>query len=355
MKLVNSTASPAILHRTGADDAPQRTGILTAKTTFCFDETGGVEVDRSSPYPLFKEDEVTELGILPADTWPKVDPTLEVILLGWAHAPGGSSVQEMTVSLSVGQMRRELTVIGDREWIGAGSGARPSTPESFRSMPLTYTRAYGGRVEVLVDEESPVPLSCPFNGDGKGFDHITQAAALAKALDCPKGFPVFEPTRLMPNLENPNHRITRWDDAPLPACWATTPMQSAMLVERARRADLHNPGRPLLQVQPESLHRAHPDWVINPPPPRARVTLEGLNPSGRISFQLPDLRMVADLRAGDRIKTLPLEPRLLVLLPEESRFYIVHRNWFIYTYRENDQRVARLREESAQGQPEQYR
>ncbi|MFT4927214.1 MAG: hypothetical protein ACI8WB_003320 [Phenylobacterium sp.] len=90
--------------------------------------------------------------------WPRITPYLnngilldigyakshgEVLVAGKAFAPDHQPVARMTVSLSLGKVKKRLKVIGDRHWNGSffspASQAKP-----FLSLPLTYQQAYGG-------------------------------------------------------------------------------------------------------------------------------------------------------------------------------------------------------------------
>lgn len=352
MELVNSTPVPAAIHVSGDYEDSPRTAIVVAKATFRFDGEDGVALERQEPFALLDEDQPTELGLLPRDNLPRVDPKFEVLLLGRAHAPGEEPVAEMRVRLAVGEVRRELDVIGDRVWRGEGETARPSRPRPFRSMPLVYERAFGGRAEVLIDVDSPVEVVEPLNPAGKGFDHVERALELGEAMRAPESFPRFDRTRELPNLEDPHDRIRGWSDRPLPVCWACAPLHSGMLVERLRRKREANPDRELRLVEPETLHRAHPDWVIEPPPPAAAVLLEGLTPGGTVGFRLPELKVVGDVRYGEEERSLELPPRTLVLLPEEGRFYLVYRAFFEFPYDRDETRAVRIRLEEGWTSPD---
>lgn len=342
MEVVNTSSVPVdvVIY---APPEGRRTAIFTGKATFSFTDAGRVSLELDHPVPLWAEDEETELGLLPRDSLPRCDPMFEVILLGRAHAPHGQPVEQMMVTLAVGEERRWLTVFGNRVWVGEEREAAISAAEPFVTMPLTWQRAFGGKQGVLVDQESPIDVIDPTNPDGKGFDHIGQARQTAELFRPPPPYPQFDPVRELPNLEDPHHPIERWEDAPLPACWAAARLDSAIVVERLRRAREARPDEPVTIGSPEFMHRAHPDWVIGLPPEGAPVEMDGLLPTGPVRFRLPSLRVVLDARIGDEESRLELVPRALVLLPEEHRFYIVYRQFMTYLYDEDESRAVRVR------------
>src|SRR5580658_1488721 len=91
----------------------QRFGMLVAKATYRI-RGGGCEPDPARAHAILAADQPTPLGDLPRDDLPRSDPAFEVILLGTAHAPGGTPCERLTVSLAVGGERRVLVVHGDR-------------------------------------------------------------------------------------------------------------------------------------------------------------------------------------------------------------------------------------------------
>ncbi|KXU83313.1 hypothetical protein CI15_29925 [Paraburkholderia monticola] len=66
---------------------------------------------------------------------------VDVIVNGTAYSPGGRPVSSVPVELQVGDIHKLLVVYGDRM---RRLGGRPSKPEPFIQMPITYERAYGG-------------------------------------------------------------------------------------------------------------------------------------------------------------------------------------------------------------------
>ena len=343
MELINKNPVPVVVDVIGglADDA--RAVMFTAKATFNILENGQVRLEREKPFPLFQKDEETELGLLPTDSLLRLDPAFEVILLGQAYAPEGRQTRNMKVSLSVGEVLRELEITGDRQWQGENDNARVSTAGHFKSMPLTWDRAFGGTQQVLIDREAPLDLSWPLNSAGKGFDHITQARETGVAFQCPEDYPQFEPVRSLPNIETAEERVTHWADTPLPVCWATVPQSSGLLLERFKRSCERRGEKHVLFGAPEMNHRAHPDWVIESPPPAAPVRMEGVSKRGFIGFRIPEIRVVAELKDGSRIQKIELHPRSLVLLPEQMQFYLTFRAVRNFVSREGETRIARIR------------
>lgn len=83
-------------------------------------------------------------------------PLVDVIVNGSAWAPDGRPVRSITVGLRVGDIHKELRVVGDRR--GAGADPKP-----FERMPIVYERALGG---TATDGRGEVDR---FNPIGVGF------------------------------------------------------------------------------------------------------------------------------------------------------------------------------------------
>lgn len=343
MQLINTTSVPVSTDIVGTHRDEQRSLILTAKATFTIEVNGQVRLDKDSPYPLYNEDQLTELGIQPRDNLPRLDPAFEVMLLAKAYAPSEQVTTEMKVSLSVGDTYHEMNVSGDRTWQGEGDKASISAPNSFESIPLTWEHAFGGTMEVLIDREAVLEVSSPMNTAGRGFDHISRARELGDLFQCPDGYPQYESTRVLPNLEDPTQRVKNWNDTPLPICWAPVDHSSGLIIERFRRSCERRGEDHISMVAPEMLHRAHPDWVINVPDSGATVRLEGASSAGVLEFCLPELRVVSDFKNGEAVSELELVPRSLLLLAEERKFVLIYRCVTKFAYKEGLELAARIR------------
>ena len=348
MILENSTWLPAELSVAALLGAPRRVGLVVAKATYRVAGDGTTIQEEENPFPIFPGEEETELGLLPADLLPRADSAFEVVLLGKAYVPGGRPLPALTVALTVGDVRREMAIFGDRYWTpGPWNSSEPviSKPEPFVEMPLVWGRAFGGTKEVLIDVDSPIEIMHAANPAGKGFDPHPQVVALRQALGAPDGFPTYDHTRSLPNLEDPSHLIRAWDDDPAPHCWATVPISSTLHVSRGMELS-ENPDPEAGPVLTDGFHhRAHPDWVIRLPERHAPVILEGMVPDWGMAFRIPALRVVGDWVLGEDRGTFELAPQGMVLLPEERRFYLVYRRLFPLPHPSEEDRSLRLRTE----------
>jgi uncharacterized protein YjbI with pentapeptide repeats len=116
-------------------------------------------------------------------------PRADVMLLGTAHAPGGSTTGTM-VRFRFGHegnaFDRKIGVYGRRVWHKGLLGLSPTEPEPFTTMPLFYEGAFGG------ENWSANPV---------GTGHAPAA------------------NTELPNLEDPAHLVMSSKDSPPPACF----------------------------------------------------------------------------------------------------------------------------------------
>jgi hypothetical protein len=356
MQVVNQT--PLVARVDTSEVAPDqpRIGVLTAKATFRFDVSGHVELESQEPLPLFFADQAAPLGLFPSDIEPRRDPVLEVILLGQAHAPRGYPVESMVVAMSVGEVRRELVVTGDRAWVISGDSAPfPTRPLPFTSLPLTYERAFGGKQLAQIDAASEFEVFDPINPHGRGFDAASWARGFGDVLRAPPGYPRFQNYRReLPNLEHPAQRIHRWEDSPEPFCWATMPRDvtlhafrraqrlSGRLEDNTKMPERDGP-LPFPDLD-EALYRGHPDWIIAIPSEAPLIRLSRLvDERALVEFRLLDQRVVADYVINGRDGSRALLPQRLIIEPDQRRFSLLYRTSFTFGFERADERGFRLR------------
>jgi hypothetical protein len=344
MQLVNRTGLVAEANLSeDTQGSEQRLLMVTAKATFTFDRAGRVELDSEAPLPLFRSDVPTPLGFLPTDAFPRADPVFEVILLGKAYAAEGRPTEQRRVSLTVGATRRELQVFGDRIWLRR---EELSQPMPFTEMPLHYERAFGGSFDVLIDAKSKLRISDPSNALGRGFDAETYMKNLGEALRAPTGYPMIpDYIRRAPNVEDPAQLIQHSTDAPTPAGWGAVPTEMGLSVKWALDRIAAQQPATQEEVTTHAYHRAHPDWIIPLPPALSELEMVGVVPYESVRFRLPRLRPVVDILTDAKTYACPLLPQVLVLLPEESRFYLVYKTIVAIAFKPGDDRGLRLRTE----------
>ena len=68
----------------------------------------------------------------------------DLLVSGQAWPGGERETSSVRIGIAMGQWRKELVVFGDRIWEMGPIGLAATRPLPFRSMPVTYERAFGG-------------------------------------------------------------------------------------------------------------------------------------------------------------------------------------------------------------------
>lgn len=249
-------------------------------------------------------------------------PGTDVLLAGTARAPEGRPVEWMDVSLAAGPVRKVVRVFGDRAWDAAAGRTTPPCP--FLAMPLVWERAFGGGDGPEVEARNPV---------GRGFVAPGTGSP-------PDGF-------VLPNLEDPVHRLAAWGDAPPPAAFA--PVAPHWLPRRAWAGTYDDAWRaaraPYLpddfdarffQLAPEGLHA--PGGLSGGEP----VAVHGATPDGSLRFVLPRLALDVAYRLDDRTQAPPARLETVLIEPDDHRLVMVWRAALPC-----DKRLLRVREIAA--------
>jgi len=128
-------------------------------------------------------------------------PRTDILINGKAYSPTGKPIKKMAVTLEVGRAKKEVRVIGDRQWRRGLFRLRPSSPTPFVTMPLSFDRAFGGSDNT---HDNPKKQGSEMrNLVGVGFHKNTAAKAIRETP--------------LPNLENPRSLIRKWSQTPAPA------------------------------------------------------------------------------------------------------------------------------------------
>lgn len=252
-------------------------------------------------------------------------PRGDIVLVGSAYVPGGRSAESLDVSLRVGNISKNIHVIGNRHWV-YGSIILPvsiSKTEPFQVMEITYERAFGG-----IDKNGGD--WCKENPIGRGFFTKKSKEAIDNAP--------------LPNLEDPEDLIRFWDDHPKPMgfgfygrMWAPRGSYLGTYDEKWRKErspdppddfqfDYYNGANPDLQVsgylrgdeEVELTNLTEDGWV--------RFRLPGVNPSVIVSKsdELPTSTTPREEIRETREK-IDLNLDTLCIIPDEKKVYLVWR------------------------------
>jgi len=281
-----------------------------------------------APWPIDASPMTTSAGEFPGDM-PFLTGGIDFIVAGHAVAPGPGEVRRLRVEARIGdRFEHAIDVIGDRIWERSPGGLRPSPPEPFTRMSLGFENAFGGEATLPQGK-----LPYPSNPAGKGYYPLEELA-----LNQP-----------LPNLENPEHRITRFDDTPEPAGLGPYPFEGALRVMNAVDTDLSDPRNPQAErIKPLLFNHAHPKMILAPdnaPEPGEEVSITGVQKGSEpLRFQLPDLSLHAHVQLEDRHFLFPLHLDQIGVLTDARRVFLSYRVVFRYRIRPLERRRTTLYE-----------
>lgn len=320
MELINNTSMQAA-YTMGMDPSGRECLVVAVKGTF------GIPVGAERPrlaeeqMPLVMADTFSgEPGlsapVYEADFAP-AKGRCDVVLNGTAYAPGGRPVPRVTVGMKIGTLQKAFDVIGDRTWIAGRLGARPSEPQPFRSKPISYDVAFGGKDDFHEDEAHHAAYMP--NPIGRGY-HKELASQFVD------GSP-------LPNTEERGKGITDPKGSYRPMAFGPIGRGWLPRFQFAGTYDddwLDN-GFPFLPADfQEAYHQCTlADQQLELLRGGEDVVLLNLTPEGRCSFRLPSIEvpMVFLPRKGGR-HDVQAQADTLVIEPNARRFMVTWRASF---------------------------
>jgi hypothetical protein len=243
----------------------------------------------------------------------------DLFVFGSARTPRERPLTEMIVSITAGNFRRDVLVVGDRAWVARGSGLTMTSPQPFVAMPLTLKNAYGGTSEWD-------GLEVPFadNPHGRGF-FLEREQAVGKRL---------------PNLEEPRAPIRRWDDRPAPVGVGICPPSHG---GRLRAGLTLGKNGEMQKIHARLYNAAFPEMVITDEvKPGTPIRLAGVSHEGPVTFTVPEIPIVFRLML-DR-QGIVRTPRIdqIGIEVDKQRIFITYRYPFRYVLYERQRRSAEL-------------
>lgn len=225
----------------------------------------------------------------------------EYLVFGAAHAPDRRTTSGIAVRARFGDSEKTLHVFGDRYW----AGGLPTSPIPFSSMPLEWSRAYGG-------------ADFPDNPLGKGHAPVEVNGRKLHPL---------------PNIEYQRREVLSPDQKGVPAGFG------AIDITRPGRASLVGTHDDIWlktrfpgfadDIDWRHFNIASPDqWLNRPIAPDERYEFSNLHPARvNISGRLPGIvcRAFLNRRVGEALalEELPLTPRTAVFFPDRERLLLI--------------------------------
>lgn len=283
MRFSNQTPLPAAMVPSAGDD-DRITAIFLAAVTYRI-EAGRLDL-APEQRPLLVGPGRERLSY-PHDAMLEKD-AVSVTASGFVYPKQGKA-REATAILGVGAVEIPILALGQRVWQRSAFSLAPTSPLPFDRVAMAWQNAYGGtttepaRVVEVDGEEAFLPShegGYPFNFDGKGF--YTDAS---QAVDQP-----------LPQLEDPEKPVRRWDDRPDPVCFAPYPLWGGMRASHVMRdGQFDRAGVGKLAC------RSAPRTTFDTIAEGTRIALLGMRPGGGLlSFEVPRSPVAIDLSIGTR-------------------------------------------------------
>ncbi len=302
MEITNHTRYPANIFRTVIDD--NRFGAaVVARVTFDLTPDGPTPAD-DQPWKVSAAPWENEHGQMDGDEV-FYRGGIDVFVFGKAWTSPRNS-KEVEVVIEVGSLKRRVLVIGDRVWVREDEELVPSAPQSFKSLPLTLANAFGGK-----DRWDGLDIPYPDNPAGKGY---------ALEENNAEGRP-------LPNIEDPDHRIARWDDRPDPVGLGMCPLTCGLRLRNGMVLDDH---KQIRSLKTTLFNSAFPRMIAEGVKPGDLVRISGVLPKGLFSFTVPSFGLTTRLRFGDEAIERPLAIDQIGFETERNRFFITYRYPFRY-------------------------
>lgn len=235
----------------------------------------------------------------------------DFVITGSACSHDMQEVSQMDVSLDVAGLHKTIRVFGDRVW----ERGRPTHPQPFTQMPLTYERAFGGTL--LVDGQ--VHRYEEANPVGVGFcADLTETDV--------EGWP-------LPNMEYPNYLMDRHNArvppagfAPVAPYWHPRTAFSGTYDEywqRHRAPYLPEDYQPrFMNMAPED--QIFPEFLRGGEP----VSILGMHSMGELNFQLPKVELVNRVQMQSRELKASFDLETVHVYPNQLQLSMVWRSAF---------------------------
>jgi hypothetical protein len=292
--------------------------VVVVKGTFAFPPPGREPKLAEKQMPLLEADVFTgEPGFsatLYESDYAPHKPRCDVLLNGSAYAPRGKAADRVTVSLSVGKLRKSFDVVGKRVWQYGFVAVTETPPEPFTEMPISYDNAFGGMDRSHEDPRRHAAFRP--NHAGVGF-HVNTAK---EAID---GKP-------LPNTEEHGKPIRQCDGNYRPMAYgavgrAWLPRASyAGTYDEKWMADVF----PFLPADfDERYYQSAPeDQQTDYLQGGEEVELVNLTPDGRRRFHLPQVRVPVEFcRVEGQSETVDAVLDTLLLEPDKKRLLLCWR------------------------------
>jgi len=286
--------------------------VVAIKASFDFTATGQVILAEQQQAITMAAEYTDETNTaLRYDTdLPECKVATDVLINGTAYAPDGLAAKQWRVNARVGPINKSLLISGDRVWQKGFLEPVLSEPKPIRSLPLSYTYAFGG---YSPSGSKNAPQFYAPNPIGRGYAQDKSAV-----IELPA-----------PNIEYLSSPIRHWQDQPSPAAFCAIPGHWQPRVGFAGTYDQawEQQRHPLLPAdfdprffQCAPLDQQVPGFLNGGEP----VELTHLTPITTLSFRLPKASFHLLTRFSDGHKQAHrAQLHTVIIEPDEHRFLMV--------------------------------
>jgi hypothetical protein len=328
LDLANETPFPAVLLATVLDTERMAASIVL-RVTYTFDEgplvRGQLALAPEQVWIVSRKPWESPQGQMEQDL-PFMRGGVDLFVFGAARAAQRVPVPRMTVEVEISPaetdgrrvFRRRAHVSGKRVWVRDSDALVPSRAAPFVEVPLAPESAFGGTSEWD-------GLSVPWMDNPAGVGFCMLEAQV-------EGTP-------LPQLEEPDGRMSAWSDRP-PVCgFGFCPMASTA---RFRNGFVLTDEFEMKEMRPQFFNAAYPAMIA----PEARagdlLRLSGVLHDGPLELVLPPAPASVRLRFGDTVaERIPFIDQIGVEV-DVQRAFITYRFPFRYVVRPRELREATL-------------
>lgn len=314
MELINHTPYSSLMYRTALENDRLASAVMLRATYDIIE--GQASVSNHQILPLSEEPIKSEYGPIESDMVYRRGG-VDVFVFGKAVAPNKIPVKKMKVGVLIGnKVRYEVLVFGNRYWRSNSAGLSISEPETFTEMPITLYNAFGGQANW-----DGVEIPFPNNPFGKGF-YWEKSEALNNPL---------------PNIENPNDLIQKWDDRPKPVGFVQCPMNGLRL-----EGNIEYDEKGIKSISPRIYNASFPGLIVDELNFGDRINMEGFTLEKSFQFTVPRHELYLRLSLGDKTFERPLKIDQVGIFPGIRKAFITYRFAFRYVFRPLQKRKCEL-------------
>jgi hypothetical protein len=317
MELINATKFTAG-YTLGMDPDGREHVVVVVKGTYRLPSEDRAPELAAEQAPLVMADEFTgepgRSATIYESDFPLYKPRCDVLLNGSAYAPGGRPTTKVTVGLRVGAMQKSFTVVGPRIWRRSLLAAKPSAPQPFARLPISYDQAYGGRDVSARNPDKEKTYAD--NPAGCGYYPLTSRGKLI-------GKPLPNTAELGTTVDTCRGRSRPMAFGPIGRNFAARfPLGGTY---DQNWIDNVFPFLPA-DFDPRYHQAAPPEQQIDHPRGGEKVVLAGLTPSGRSVFRLPTVELPIEFMNVDHDRTeVAAAVDTIIIEPDQERLLLVWR------------------------------